>query len=160
MGVRLYSPNLGRFLSVDPILGGNDNAYVYPTDPINMFDLDGRASVRDMSGPGRGVSAGRPIPMPWSDKTVRRRPQSSKTAFRSSMDAARREALGIARRGGGAPVRIKGGLGDSRYSTGGWQKMQHVNYAKGYRVAWHWMYNSRTGRMSQFKMVTRKLLPE
>jgi hypothetical protein len=28
--------------SPDPIFGGNDNAYVYPTNPIDGFDLDGR----------------------------------------------------------------------------------------------------------------------
>ena len=42
MGVRLYTPILGRFLTTDPIKGGNANAYSYPTDPINGFDLDGR----------------------------------------------------------------------------------------------------------------------
>ena len=42
MGVRLYSPTSGRFLSVDPVFGGNDNAYVYPADPVNKFDLSGK----------------------------------------------------------------------------------------------------------------------
>ncbi|WP_441249709.1 DNRLRE domain-containing protein [Kitasatospora sp. McL0602] len=42
MGVRLYSPSLGRFLSVDPVLGGNANAYIYPADPLTGNDLDGR----------------------------------------------------------------------------------------------------------------------
>jgi len=41
MGVRLYNPETGRFLSTDPVYGGNANTYTYPTDPINMFDLDG-----------------------------------------------------------------------------------------------------------------------
>ncbi|MFJ7271349.1 DNRLRE domain-containing protein [Streptomyces sp. NPDC099050] len=41
MGVRLYKPDTGRFLSVDPVLGGNDNPYVYPADPVNMYDLNG-----------------------------------------------------------------------------------------------------------------------
>ena len=43
MGVRLYSPALGRFLQVDPIKGGNAHDYDYSyQDPINNFDLDGR----------------------------------------------------------------------------------------------------------------------
>ena len=41
MGVRLYDPATGRFLSVDPVPGGSDNAYVYVNDPIDQFDLDG-----------------------------------------------------------------------------------------------------------------------
>jgi len=44
MGVRLYNPATGLFLSVDPVSGGNDNAYAYPNDPVNDFDLDGRWS--------------------------------------------------------------------------------------------------------------------
>ncbi|MGW1768470.1 RHS repeat-associated core domain-containing protein, partial [Streptomyces sp. NPDC002073] len=46
MGVRLYNAQTGRFLSPDPVYGGNANAYVYPGDPVNSFDLDGRASAR------------------------------------------------------------------------------------------------------------------
>ncbi|MDX6260511.1 MAG: hypothetical protein QOH84_2199, partial [Kribbellaceae bacterium] len=42
MGVRLYNPATGLFTSTDPVDGGNPNAYTYPTDPINSFDLDGR----------------------------------------------------------------------------------------------------------------------
>jgi RHS repeat-associated protein len=45
MGVRLYAPVVGRFLSVDPVPGGNANAYTYPNDPINQFDLDGRSQA-------------------------------------------------------------------------------------------------------------------
>lgn len=43
MGVRLYNPTTGRFLSVDPVPGGSANAYEYcGGDPVNCTDLDGR----------------------------------------------------------------------------------------------------------------------
>ncbi|MFG1880167.1 DUF4082 domain-containing protein [Sphaerisporangium sp. NPDC049003] len=45
MGVRLYNPITGRFLQVDPVIGGNANAYEYcGADPINCRDLDGKRS--------------------------------------------------------------------------------------------------------------------
>ncbi|MFF3862598.1 DNRLRE domain-containing protein [Streptomyces sp. NPDC002209] len=45
MGVRLYSPSEGRFLSVDPMFGGNANAYEYCYgDPVNCADLSGKWS--------------------------------------------------------------------------------------------------------------------
>jgi RHS repeat-associated protein len=47
MGVRLYNPVTGRFLSVDPVHGGSANAYDYVTDnPVNSTDTDGRRSWR------------------------------------------------------------------------------------------------------------------
>jgi RHS repeat-associated protein len=45
MGVRLYVPGAGRFLQVDPVLGGNESPYTYPTDPISSFDLDGKKAA-------------------------------------------------------------------------------------------------------------------
>ena len=45
MGVRLYNPTTGRFLSPDPVPDGSANAYDYVNaDPTNSTDLDGRRS--------------------------------------------------------------------------------------------------------------------
>lgn len=42
MGARNYIPQLGRFLTPDPIRGGSANAYDYVgQDPVNGFDLGG-----------------------------------------------------------------------------------------------------------------------
>lgn len=46
MGVRLYNSATGRFLTRDPVAGGNDNSYTYPVDPVNDLDLNGMWSLR------------------------------------------------------------------------------------------------------------------
>jgi RHS repeat-associated protein len=42
MGARVYIASLGRFLQTDPVPGGTPNSYVYPTDPVNKEDTNGK----------------------------------------------------------------------------------------------------------------------
>lgn len=44
MGVRLYNPTSGQFLSADPINRGNVTSYTYPQDPVNDLDPSGAIS--------------------------------------------------------------------------------------------------------------------
>ena len=44
MGVRLYNAARGLFTAFDPVAGGNNTTYEYPTDPINGVDLEGTRS--------------------------------------------------------------------------------------------------------------------
>jgi RHS repeat-associated protein len=45
MGARVYNSSTARFTSVDPQAGGNENAYNYPNDPINLSDITGRMAA-------------------------------------------------------------------------------------------------------------------
>jgi RHS repeat-associated protein len=57
MGARLYAPGSGRFLSVDPVDGGNANPYEYcrGSSP-NCSDIDGNMSLSISSWGGGSIS--------------------------------------------------------------------------------------------------------
>ncbi|GAA3798107.1 hypothetical protein [Cellulomonas soli] len=59
-------PTLGQFTSVDPIEGGADNGYSYPTDPNSQFDLDGKkinwGEIGDVLSMASVVTAFCPLP--------------------------------------------------------------------------------------------------
>ncbi|SCE57213.1 RHS repeat-associated core domain-containing protein [Streptomyces sp. Termitarium-T10T-6] len=77
MGVRLYNPSTGRFLSVDPVRGGSRNAYEYAAgNPVTNVDLDGRKVYRYSK---RTVyrSWGKVVLKKWTNKNNLRRTYST-----------------------------------------------------------------------------------
>jgi RHS repeat-associated protein len=61
MGARPYAPSVGRFLSIDPVEDGvGPSDYLYPPDPINGYDLNGRS--------GCNLGPRKVLPADWVQK--------------------------------------------------------------------------------------------
>jgi RHS repeat-associated protein len=92
MGVRLYNSATGLFTSVDPVEGGNANAYTYPVDPINTFDTDGKrvAEERHYRSKKKGNDDGwwkklkKRVKDFWSEKGRHRKPTWGSAARKGS----------------------------------------------------------------------------
>ncbi|MGK9465182.1 RHS repeat-associated core domain-containing protein (plasmid) [Streptomyces sp. G6] len=81
MGVRLYNPATGRFLQVDPVVGGSRNAYEYAAgNPVSNYDLDGRRVYR-YSQRTLYRSWGKVILKRWSNKSNMKRSYSTRWTF-------------------------------------------------------------------------------
>ena len=57
----MYNPATGRFLQTDPVEGGTLNDYVYVSDPINQFDLNGMFGLPDFVSDAWDATAGKAI---------------------------------------------------------------------------------------------------
>jgi RHS repeat-associated protein len=59
MGARSYVPEIGRFISVDPVRGGSANSYDYVNqDPVNGLDLTGERPACTINQPSVRVRKG------------------------------------------------------------------------------------------------------
>lgn len=61
MGVRLYTPTTGRFLTADPIHGGNASAYGYPVNPIGDLDVNGMCPACVLAVPVAAANIWNPV---------------------------------------------------------------------------------------------------
>ena len=93
MGVRPYVPAAGRFWGVDPVEGGNANDYVYPQDPVNSFDLDGREALP--GGEWLCEGGGPAKCSPYSGKTMWSDLQFKKVGYKPNLRPAYSGGFGL-----------------------------------------------------------------
>jgi RHS repeat-associated protein len=117
MGVRLYSPALGRFLTVDPVRGGNATAYDYcSADPVNCSDLDGQKGGRQkrrqkkLSAAEQQAIDNQKAGRPYDQKLFKSAKDKQKYNEKVVSGERNKQKRQNNRRGGGNAKRVAGGI--------------------------------------------------
>ncbi len=160
MGARLYNPASGRFLSIDPIVGGSPNRYLYPTDPVNQVDLDGKlwwfaAAVavrlcvrfcgRIVRGAYKGIKAA---------YTATKARKTYKRVKRRLDPVLTPRIKPLAHRGGRAIFKITW-----RSRHGSWRYLKLKKKDSAVHDGWHWSYGtSKGGRLGSERNIGHRTL--
>ncbi|MDW4903478.1 RHS repeat-associated core domain-containing protein, partial [Streptomyces californicus] len=123
MGVRLYNPDSGRFLSVDPLYGGSANSFEYCYgDPINCRDLDGRW-VHFFGGFYKDINRNK-IRIAWSKKKKKNWNQDNRKEHRTGASKSKKDKHQNAKGHGGWKKRSNG----KWKPFGRWGKLRGFGY--------------------------------
>jgi hypothetical protein len=171
MGVRVYIPAIGRFLQVDPVEGGTENNYVYPTDPVNGSDLTGTIDVKKRikdiwnsykKAKSAYYNANKKIVdyIKFYSKSENQQALflmllgGGKGKGISSLNGRMAIAEARANPFAGKMIVPKNAIKDARYS-GIWEKWAYNHKGlNGKNFEVHYMRNTKTGKFADFKLIT------
>jgi len=169
MGARVYIPTLGRFLSVDPIDGAGDNAYSYVNDPVNENDLDGKiAPLVAFAAWQLGRIAVQQTLKIAAQHAARQAVQqvAKKTVVHSTKKVVQTQARTLSQKltlkevranpRVGTHIMKNKTMGDPRFSSTDWRKMQYTHRAltsRSKNVTVHYFHNQRTNAIKQLKIM-------